>query len=283
MSRRQRPASEYIALAERLARTSPSFEKYLEPNAKDRLTPAQKSSIATQAYKKGYAKKPQPRSDRSYIESAREIQKYAPTIKKYAKLNLKTAKLTPSQKAAIAHKENLLRYAHHLIPVKGKTAKELKDKLFAPGIQAIQLDNTNDHAKIRRVNKDIFVTNNGRMWLYWSLPATPKSIKRGAERAFGNVRDAFPMEKIAALVEKAFRRSTTREVYLWAAVGRVGQGFESLKQFLRWFNRAYGGYSETHKWVRGIAIRLGEPPRGEQRRDDDFEDEYEDDEMGDEE
>lgn len=282
MSRRTRSASEYIALAIRLAKKSPSFAKYTDHGAAARLTPQQKTAISTQAYRLGLTKPPIPRSDRSFIESARSIAKYAPALKKYKKTALKT-KLTPSQKGAITRKENLLRYAHHLIPLKGKAARELKPKWFAPGIQAIQLDQTNDDAKLHYVNKQLFITQNGRTWLYWSLDTDPQSMKRGAEKAFGNVRDAFPMERIADLVGKAFRRATTREVYLWAASGRVGQGYMSLKQFLRWFNRAYGGYSETHKWVMGIAIRVGEPPAGKQRIEDDFEDEYEDDDMGDEE
>lgn len=275
MSRTKRPASEYKRLAERLARTNPLYDKYLYVEA-EALTGAQKAAIARASYAEGFASRILPRTDRSYIESARAISKLAPGLKKYARMHLKTAKLTPAQKGAIAHKEKLLRYAHHLIPVKGKTARELKDKLFAPGINAIQLDHTNDHAKIRRVNNQIFVTNNGRMWLYWTLDAKPSSMKRGAKKAFENPSTVFPMERIANLVDKAFKRPTTREVYLWAASGRVGSGFESLKQFMRWFNRAYGGYRETAKWVRGIAIRLGEPPRdGPTSNDDDMEDDFE--------
>lgn len=283
MSRRARPASFYIALAERLARTSKVFEKYTSQEARDRLTPAQKSAIAKQAYAKGFAKPLQKRSDRSYVESARKIAHLVPSMKKYAKQHLKTARLTPSQKAAIAHKENLLRYAHHLIPVKGKTARELKDELFAPGINAIQLDHTNDTAKLIRVRKGLMLTNNGEQWLYWRLNAAPRNMKRGAEKAFGDLRAAFPMERIAALVKKAFDHSRASQVHMWTTQGRVGEGFRSLKQFLRWFNRAYGGYSETHKWVRGVAILLGTKKSGAPKQDDDFEDEYDEDEMEDDE
>lgn len=283
MSRRTRPASFYIALAQRLARISKPFEKYTSQEAGNRLTPAQKSAIAKQAYAHGFAKPLQRRSDRSYVESARKMANIVPSMKKYAKQHLKKAKLTASQKSAIAHKENLLRYSHHLIPVKGKTAKQLKDELFAPGINAIQLDHTNDSAKLIRVRKGLMLTNNGEQWLYWRLDAASRSIKRGAEKAFGDLRSAFPMERIAALVKKAFDHSRASQVHMWTTQGRVGEGFRSLKQFLRWFNRAYGGYTDTHKWVRGVAILLSATKSKAPKQDDDFEDEYDEDEMEDDE
>lgn len=210
-----------------------------------------------------------------YLQSAKSLSKFAPALKKYSKRKT----LKPQEKAAIARKEKILRYAHHLIPVSKKTARKLKGKLFAPGIRAVQLNNTSDHAKVAVVNKELFVTSNGRDWLYWDVEgAKPADMKRAATQAFTNVRDAFPIEKIAALVHKAFRKPTTREVYLWTAQGRVGQGFESLKQFLRWFNREYHGYSQPEKWINGIAIRLGEVPRRPQKLDD-FEEDEEDDEF----
>lgn len=189
----------------------------------------------------------------SYIQSAERLAVFAPSLKKYKRRK----RLNRWEKGAISRKERVLRYAHNLHPVSKKQALKLKDKLFAPGVQAIELRNTSEHAAVHFVRDDLFITSNGRTWLYWDLEKFTKSaLAHAGEIAFHQVRNAFPIEKIAELAERAFKKPKTKEVYLWATSGRVGEGFEDLESFMEWLAESYGGYNEPQNWIRGLAIRL---------------------------
>lgn len=188
-----------------------------------------------------------------YLEAAKRLAMFAPGLKKYRRRK----KLSPSEKGAIARKERVLRYTDHLIPVTKKMARELKGQLFAPGVQAIQLRNTSPHAKIRRVKKDIIVTSNGRTFLYWRLlDLKPKSLKKAAKEAFENIRGAFPVEQIAELAQRAFKSIKTKQVFLWAESGRVGEGFRNFDEFVQWLYESYSSYRNVERWVNGIAIQI---------------------------
>lgn len=286
-TRKKRPVSHYVALARKLSRTNPSFDKYKDADIHDpeALTPAEKAAIQREAYRTGVDIVPTKRSDESYIESARNMSEVVPAFEKYKRVHKKRTKLNNGEKAAIRKKEDVLKYAKHLVPIKGeKRRKQWKNQFYAPGVAAVNLENITDDATVTLVRKDLIVTNNGRTWLYWSLDTDAPAMKKGARDAFTQPAQIFPMEAIAKLVEKAFKRPTTKEVYLWAKAGRVGHGFLSLKSFLYWFNKAYGGYTEQDKWVNGIAIRLGEADGNRRGTDDDYEEtEYDDEDMGDDE
>lgn len=199
----------------------------------------------------------QKRQTSDYVSAAKRLAKFAPSLKKYKRRKT----LTRWEKAAITRKEKLLRYADHLIPVTKAQAKELKAELYAPGVQAIQLRNTGAHTRIRKVKKDLLVTSNGRTWLYWRLERETVKTKRGMKKAAKEAFNMqFPIEQIAALAKVAFAELEPIAVYLWAPSGRVGQGFESLRQFEQWLydNWNSGRYTHTEKWVNGIALLIRE-------------------------
>lgn len=214
----------------------------------------------------------------SYLESVKRLIKFAPGLAKYKRRKT----LKPSEKAAIARKENILRYhTEHLVPVSKKLSKELKPVMFAPGIRAVELRNTSPGATIRQVGKDMTVTSNGRTWLYWRLDREDVTTKAGMSKAAAKAfkideyeeefsgededeeqeRNLFPIERVAELAGLAFDELKPLAVYLWAPSGRVGRGFESLKQFNMWLaeNWSADRYSSQEKWVNGIAILLNDP------------------------
>jgi hypothetical protein len=213
----------------------------------------------------------QKRSLESYLDSARELAAFVPALKKYKRRRT----LTRWEKGAITRKENIVRYTDHLIPVTKKQARELKDLLFQPettvksgpqrgriirhhGVQAIQLRNTGRDVTIRKVRNDIYVSSNGRTWVYWSLPSTTKSaVQHAGEEAFTNP-DAFDIEKVVELARQAFENPTTKGVFLWAESGRVGEGTEDIETFVRWIATDYARYKNTDRWVRGIAILVAD-------------------------
>jgi hypothetical protein len=171
----------------------------------------------------------------------------------------KPKKLTPGEKGIIARKENLLKYhVHQLRPLNKAQIKEFKGHKFGPGVNAIEFRNTSPDAKVRVARKDLVVTSNGRDWLYWKLDRfDTETMANAAQTAFDNLREAFPIERLAALVGKAFESADTIGVSLWAKSGRVGEVFDDLEAFMEWLQESYGGYNEPDKWVRGIAIELG--------------------------
>lgn len=211
------------------------------------------------------------RETASYIQSAINLSKFVPTLKKYKRRK----RLTRYEKAAIARRENELKWVlPKLRPLTATQARSLKDELFRPkmrikkgphegeyrysgGVRAIVLENTETHAEIHHIKQDLFITSNGRLWLYWKLNRFRMSdmIKAGT-KAFKEVRQTFPLETIGELAERAFKRVTTKEVYLWTVNGRVGEGYQSINQFMKWLMDNWAGYEEPEAWVRGIAIRL---------------------------
>jgi hypothetical protein len=198
-------------------------------------------------------KKSKKRTTDDYVKSAKILAKFAPSLAKYKRRK----KLSAQEKAAITRKENLLRFASELVPVTKKQARLLKNELFAPGIRAIQLRNTGGKAKIKIIKKDLMITVNGRTWIYWRLDKfDTESIEYAGTVAFTQIRQAFPLEKVAELADRAFSSLKTKEVYLWSKQGRVGEGFKDIESFMEWVGESYGGYNNPSAWVNGIAIRL---------------------------
>jgi len=217
------------------------------------------------------------RSTESYLSSARSLVPFAPGLKKYKRRKT----LKPAEKGAITRKENALAFhTDKLVPVSKQLARQLKDQLFVPkrrvydeetdqyryeegqgrqGIRAIELRNTGMDAKIHKVKDDMIVTSNGRTFLYWKLDREDVKTKRGMTKAAAAAFDSqFPIERVAELAKVAFEKLKPLAVYLWAPSGRVGNPFESLKQFSMWLaeNWSADRYSQQEKWVNGIVILL---------------------------
>lgn len=228
----------------------------------------------------------------SYLESAKELSRFIPSLKKYKKRKT----LKPSEKSAIARKENILRDSYtqleDLIPVTKKQARELKDLLWQPEtliktgtrkgqtsrhhfVQALRLRNVGkDTHIIKKIDRNIYVVSNGRTWVYWKLPDTrPKTLLKAGQQLFEEFDgeepeefeerepvkpDEFDIERLIELAKQAFERPETKAVYLWAETGRVGFGMKSLSNFIHWIRQDYASYAQTEKWVNGIAILIAD-------------------------
>lgn len=212
----------------------------------------------------------------SYLESARELATVIPSLKKYKKRKT----LRPAEKAAIARKEKIFRETYtsidNLIPLSKSQARELKDVVFQPEtlirsgprkgqtmrhhfVQAIQLRNTGRDTKIiKKLGSNIVVVSNGRTWVYWKLPnVKPSTLEEYGEAAF-ETPEEFDIERVLELAKKAFQQPETKGIYLWGDKGRVGSPFPTFKQFARWIIDDYQSYTNTEKWVNGIAILVAD-------------------------
>lgn len=209
-------------------------------------------------------KKPN-RTVQEYIEAAKRLAKFAPSLQKYKRRKT----LTKYEKSAIARKEKILRYVDHLVPLTKQQARKMKDQLFAPGIRAIQLRDTSPGARIEKINKDMIVTSNGRTWLYWKLEKLDtQNWKRKRKTVFGEAAqtyfqesiEAFPIEKIERLVKHAFKKiPKKKQIHLWTKSGRVAKGFTGINAFMDWLlSEHVRAYRNTDEWVNGIAILVYE-------------------------
>lgn len=207
------------------------------------------------------SRKKKHRTVQDYLDSAKRLAKFAPGLAKYKRRKT----LTRYEKSAIGRKEKVLRYVDHLIPLSKSQAKKMKDQLFAPGVRAIKLKDTSPDAKIEKIRNDMIVTSNGRTWLYWKLEKlNTRQWKSRRVKVFGDAvetafhdPDAFPIEKIGLLAERAFKNVTTKQVHLWGQGGRVGAGFRDLKAFMHWLLEEHvRAYRNTDEWINGIAILI---------------------------
>jgi hypothetical protein len=208
----------------------------------------------------------------SYLKSARELDKFAPALRKYRRRH---TRLTPWEKGAITRKENLLRYhTHQLYVIPKKHRRILKNRQFAPGIPALELrnvsgDDLTHEQTIIPIDEDFMLRSNGRQWVYWQLDReeiSKKGMKKAAQAAF-NIQ--FPLERIAELAGLAFEELKPLAIHLWVKSGRANRGFDSFKQFMFWLNNNWGvtGGSEIglnpaedpREWINGIAILVKDP------------------------
>jgi hypothetical protein len=242
------------------------------------------------------------RSDSDLIAAARKLAPLIPTLKKYKKRKT----LTRYERSKITRYERAMKGAYNLEPVSKKQAKHLRDVLYTGaveitrgprkgqyrevrGIHALQLANTGEHVKINVTeNKDMFVTTNGRTWVYWQLEQlgekeyeqyldegyseeealeliadeNKSTMRSAAAQSFApTIREAFPVEKIIRLAQKAFKKPHVHMIGLWSTKGRVGEGFRNFDEFKQWIYQDYSTYANVEKWVNGIAILIAE--RGE--------------------
>lgn len=231
--------------------------------------------------KKKRKKKKVKRPDASYIEAAKNLSHLVPKLRKYRKRKT----LTRYEKSAITRREKQLKNIPFLKPVTKKQARKLKGKLFLPGIQAIQLRNVPENAKIKFTKRgDIEIIHaEGARWIYWALDRETVRSRPGMRDAG---RAAFekklPIEKVSDLTELAFKKYHIQQVQLWAHAGIVGDGFQDLKQFIMWVNEKWnaGRYmglqervsgifsnpSDPGKWVNGIAILIENPEYTKRRK-----------------
>jgi len=217
--------------------------------------------------KKRTSKKSQ-RPVKSYVDSARELAQFVPSLRKYR--NRKTLK--PSEKSAITRKEKLLKGVTNLFPLTKKQSRKFKGKTFAPGIRAIRLRNVEPEDKvIIHNNGDITIKEGKNIWLYWPLDRETVRSRKGMKEA-GTLafEKKFPIEIAADLAKKAFDKLEVQGVSLWTNAGRSDETFRDLKAFLLWVTEKWqaGRYvrvsqytgeitsSDPGVWVQGIAILL---------------------------
>lgn len=217
----------------------------------------------------------------SYLDSAKQRARFMPGMKKYAKRKT----LKPSEKAAITRAERKLPYTDYLIPVKGEKLRTLKRAgiLYTPEttikkgpnagkivrhspINAVQFRNTAKDAAIEQVNDEqLMVKSHGRPWVYQFVDALvtpqgramPGPMKDAAEDAFEDP-ETYEIEKVLELAKRAFKNPVTKAVYLWAESGRVGDAFMTFSEFAQWADSNYRRYKNVDRWVKGIAILVGE-------------------------
>lgn len=219
--------------------------------------------------KKSGKRKKNTRTAADYIESARNLSALVPSLRKFK--HRKTLK--KSEKASIRRRERQLKNIPYLVPVTKSQAKKLtRKKLFLPGIQAIQLRNVAEGAKIKFTKHgDVEIIAPEGRWIYWSLDRETVRSRRGMRKAGTDAFDKrFPIEKVSDLTAKAFSRYYVQQVQLWAHAGIVGDAFHTINEFIMWVNEKWnagrymgqqariGGIyenpSDPGKWVNGIAI-----------------------------
>lgn len=201
-----------------------------------------------------------------YIEQAKSLSKFVPELRGLSK----EKHLTPSQKARVTHFAKILKHADHLVPIPDKQAKKIKSRLYAPGVNAVQLRGTSDTAKAK-AGKDLMVVSNGRNYIFWALDKktvrSQSRMKKVGEQAFAN---QLPVEKLAELAEEAFASYDVKAVQLWSVNGLVGEKFDDLPAFVRYLEGAYSRYlpgagtmnfHDPGKWVNGIAIQISTSKR----------------------
>lgn len=205
------------------------------------------------------------RTDADYIASAKKLSKFVPKLKKYHKRK----KLNRYERSAITRREKQLRFvADKLFVLTKKQAKQLKGKLYAPGVQAVELSGFSKDAKIKVIKKDTYIYSNGRTWLMWGLDRETVRQKRGMKTAAANAfAQKYPIETVTELARLAFKKLKPIQVNLWAAAGVVGQPFDDLKAFTDWVDEKWsaGRYISDHgyssdpgAWINGIAILIKE-------------------------
>lgn len=216
------------------------------------------------------------RQTADYLSSASALSILVPGLRKYRKRKT----LKPSEKAAITRREKQLKNIPYLVPVTAKQAKKLKGKLFFPGIQAIQLRNVPNTARIKIRGKDIEVIDGQFRWIYWSLDRVTVRSRVGMRNAGKAAFDKrFPIEKVSDLTIEAFKKYNVQQVHLWAHAGIVGDAFHDTNVFIRWVNEKWsaGRYmreddqgnhspSDPGKWVNGIAILLENAEQTKRRK-----------------
>jgi len=239
------------------------------------------------------------RPDADLIASAKEMARYVPSLRPLKKRK----RLKKWERSKITRYERALKGSYNLEPLTAKQARALRDVVYTGnieikrgprkgqhrevrGIAAIQLANTGEKVKINVTeNRDMFITTNGRTWVYWQLDQLGEkeyeqyldecydedeareliqedntaTVREAGKRAFtGSVREAFPVEKIVRLAEKAFKKPAVRMIGLWTSKGRVGEGFHNFDEFKQWIRASYSTYANVEKWVNGIAILIAD-------------------------
>lgn len=241
------------------------------------------------------------RSDADYLQSAKELSKLVPSLKKLGSRKTLFAPFKPPKPGAkprtkeqirkaniriIRRREKQLQNIPFLVPVTIPQAKRLgRRKLFKPGVQAIQLRNVEPGTRFT-INKrgDISVQDGEQHWIYWSLDRKAVRSRRGMREAGAQAFDKqFPIEKVSDLTAAAFKQYDVKQVHLWAHAGIVGTGFGSVNQFIIWVNEKwqngryitvrensrgdiYSDPSDPGKWVNGIAILVENPEYTKKRK-----------------
>lgn len=214
------------------------------------------------------------RDTQSYLAVAKELAAFIPSLKKYSR---RKKSLKPQEKSAIARAEKLWQQASHskrgvynLVPVSKRDAKKHKDDLYTfetihkkkdgteviktHRFNAVQLQNTSPTSKLSWSRNGMLIESNGRKWFYLKLPdKSPESLQEAGQAAFQN-----EIEEIIRIAERAFKNPVCKGVFLYAETGRVGEGSETIDEFIQWIYRDYSTYINTDRWVKGIAVLVAD-------------------------
>lgn len=205
---------------------------------------------------------------REYVKRAKRLSKFVPELREY-----KSAETIDTKAIRrIKRREKQLVHAYNLRPVSKSFAKRNPDLLIARGVHAIQLSDTSSTAKITGAGKDMFVTSNGRTWLYWKLDRETvkgkRTLKSAGQKAFDM---QFPIERLQRLAEIAFKKFKPLGISLWSVTGRTSQIHRDIEDFIRFVNAHWqaGKYisspnvetgrsykSNPEEWVNGLAILI---------------------------
>lgn len=219
------------------------------------------------------------RTTQSLLDSAKELSKYVPRLKKYKRRKT----LTRGEARGIVRKEKLLAGVEDLFPVTKKQARRLKrQKMFGPGVQAVRLKGTPKDTKIK-VNKagTLTFSSASEQWVFWPLDRETVRQRRGLKKAAGAAFEKrFPIEIVKDLAAEAFSHLQVHAIHLWTNAGAVGIGYQDFPRFSLFVDEKWhaGRYmrvdpetrelkdaSDPGLWVNGIAIKL-EPPAYQARR-----------------
>lgn len=186
-------------------------------------------------------KKTSKRSNKAYINTAKTLKKFIPSLAKYTN----SRSLTRYQKSAITRASNNLAKAKavhgaSLYPLSKRQYKALKDKtpVIRNGIRAVAFRSP--------VNGDRLHIRNGKIVIYQPGPE-PKTWH------YINVKP-YP-ETIIAAAKKLFKKFKGKriQVHLWLARGRASMGYRTFQLAYDAFSKKLHEYKSIDQWVFGLA------------------------------
>ena len=175
------------------------------------------------------------------MQSAKRLAQFAPSLRKYRRRKT----LNRWEKAAIARKENKLKFTDQLFPLTATQSKKLKDKdaLVGGGIRAIRLRNTAAGASVRVARNKIEVKSAGRQWFYITIdPPDGDLLAAAAERIYAEGR----------------RRKKVTTIYIWTVQGRANLGSRSERIFVEEIAARMAAYDfDPNAFIIGLAYTFG--------------------------
>jgi hypothetical protein len=219
--------------------------------------------------KKSGKKRRKTRPESDYINSAKRLAAFVPSLKKYKRRK----RLKPQEKSAIARREKQLHYfTTRLAPLSKKDARIAKRKgeIFSVqekiksgkkkgqyrtvyGFSAVDTGTLSYGTKARYdKNKNLILSTPQKdVWEFRSLPG-----------------GAFDIADLIALAEEAFADPEMIQFHLWTVKGIAGQRYKTLKRFIFDTSDEGGAWriagsdisatNDPSQWIKGIAVLISE-------------------------